>query len=139
MGAVGRLLSVIGELTRRIDEEVEKGYDLSRWGDEMKFFHALQIQAQALIDMTQRAAAALGHAASIYTDAAAFLFREGLIDEEDFRFFKAVVGFRNVVVNEYVSVDLSVVDRILGKREYRRVLTLAEKVYTGLRKRGVDP
>ncbi len=35
MGVLGKLLDAIAELTRRIDEEVEKGYDLSRWGDAM--------------------------------------------------------------------------------------------------------
>lgn len=139
MGVLGKLLDAIAELTRRIDEEVERGYDLSRWGDAMKFLHALQVQAQALIDMVQRAAAALGHAPSTYTDAAASLLKVGVIDEEDFRFFRAVVGFRNIVVHEYLAVDMRIVDRILREREYRSVLLLAEKVYLKLRERGVDP
>lgn len=43
MGVVGRLLGTIAEFTKRIDEEVDKGYDLSRWSDLMKFLHALQV------------------------------------------------------------------------------------------------
>ena len=41
MGAIRRLLEVIIDITRRLDEEVEAGFDLSKWGDQMKFLHAV--------------------------------------------------------------------------------------------------
>jgi len=91
------------------------------------------------MDLAQRAAAALGHAPSTYADAAAALLRGGVIGPDDHRFLKAVIGFRNVVVHEYLAVDTEIVDRILSKREYRRVLTLAEKIYRELKRRGLDP
>jgi len=58
---------------------------------------------------------------------------------EDLTLFRRVLGFRNVVVHEYVSIDLGLVERVLRSREYRRVLELAEKVFRELAKRGCDP
>ncbi len=42
MGVLRRLLEAIAEITLRLGEEVEKGYGLGNWGDQMKFLHALQ-------------------------------------------------------------------------------------------------
>jgi len=61
LGVLRRLLETIIDVTQRLDEEVEKGFDLSRRGDQMKFLHALQIQAQALIDLVLRGSSVLGH------------------------------------------------------------------------------
>ncbi len=139
MGAVKRLLKVVLDVTRNLDREVDKGYDLAEWGDQMKLLHALQVQAQALIDLVQRAASLLGHAPSTYVDSGRALLREGVLSEDDFRLFRAVVGFRNVIVHGYADVDLELVDSILRGREYRRLLSLAERVYLHLAERGLDP
>jgi hypothetical protein len=44
---------------------VSKGFDPNDMGQLMKFLHALQLQAQALIDMVQRAAALMGEPAKL--------------------------------------------------------------------------
>ncbi len=62
----------------------------------------------------------------------------GCWEKEDFRFFRRVLGFRNIVVHEYLAVDLSLVDAILRERRYRRVLLLAERLYREER-RNLDP
>lgn len=140
MGALERLLSTIIEITRNIDDEVEKGYDLSRWGDQMKFLHALQVQAQALLDMVQHAASLLGYAPSTYIEAGRLLLKEKVMSEEEFKFYRAVVGFRNIVVHEYIRVDLNLVEEILKVRRYRKILELAESIVNKLRERGIiDP
>jgi uncharacterized protein YutE (UPF0331/DUF86 family) len=46
-----------------LGQEVSKGFDLNDMGQLMKFLHALQLQAQALIYMAQRAAALMGEPA----------------------------------------------------------------------------
>ena len=139
MGVLRRLLETIIDVTHRLDEEVEKGFDLSRWGDQMKFLHALQIQAQALIDLVLRGSSVLGHPPSTPIDAARHLLNTGVMSSEDLALFRRVLGFRNVVIHEYVSIDLGLVERVLRSREYRRVLELAEKVFRELAKRGCDP
>jgi len=93
----------------------------------------------ATIDLFQRASSLLGYVLSTYVNAGEILLREGIIDEKDFSFYRSVVGFRNIVVHEYLSVDIRIVEDILRSRSYRRVLLLAEKIYSRLRKRGLDP
>ena len=139
MGVVGRILGTIAEYTKHLDEEVDKGFDLRKWGDLMKFLHGLQVQSQMLIDLFQRASSLLGYAPSFYIEAGEILLKEGIISEEDFKFFRSVVGFRNIVVHEYFSINLNIVNKILRKREYRRILHLANKVYNTLREKGLDP
>lgn len=139
MGVVSRIVGAIAEYTRSIDCEVEKGFDLREWGDLMKYLHGLQVQARLLIDLFQRASSLLGYVPSTYVSAGEVLLKEGVIGEEDFDFYCSVVGFRNIVVHECLSVDVRIVEDILRSRSYRRVLLLAEKIYSRLRERGLDP
>ena len=91
----------------------------------MKFLHALQLQAQALIYMAQRAAALMGEPTQSYAEAGAALARRGVFSPEDLRLYRAVVGFRNVLVHGYISVDTLRISRILAGREYRKLADLA--------------
>ena len=139
MGVLRRLLEIVVDTTRRIDEEVDRGYDLGVWGEQMKFLHALQIQSQALIDLVLRSSSLLGHPPSTPIDAAKYLAEKNVMTRRDLEFFRKVLGFRNIVVHEYTSVDISLVDRILRSREYRRVMTLAEKIFREVSRRTGDP
>jgi len=139
VGVVSKIVGAIVEYTRNIDREVERCFNLNEWGDLMKYLHGLQVQAQLLIDLFQRASSLLGYVPSTYVNAGEILLREGIIDEKDFSFYRSVVGFRNIVVHEYLPVDIRIVEDILHSRSYRRVLLLAEKIYSRLRKRGLDP
>lgn len=122
------LLEFIAKLSAYLDGVVERGYDLSNWDDLMRILHALQLQAQALIDMAQRAASLLGEPAQTYMEAGEALRRRGVLDPQDLSFYRSVVGFRNVVVHGYVSLDAARVEEVLRKRLYRRILALAEKI-----------
>ena len=99
MGVLRRLLEIAIDTTSRIDEEVEKGYDLNTWSDRMKFLHALQIQAQILIDMVLRSSALLGHPPSTPVDAARYLVERGVMMREDLEFFRKVLGLCNIIVH----------------------------------------
>jgi hypothetical protein len=85
----------------------------------MKFLHALQ--AQVLIDMVQRAAALMGEPTQSYAEEGAALARRGVFSPEDLRLYRAVVGFRNVLVHGYTSVDTLRISQILAGREYRKL------------------
>ncbi len=134
-----KILASLAEITARIDEEVEKGYDLSDWKTQMSLLHALQIQAQMLIDIAQRACSLLGKVPETYGEAGDILLREGVISEDERKLYRAVVGFRNVVVHAYLEVDLKKVDEILRGRMYRKVLDLAEKIVEKMKELGHDP
>lgn len=133
------MLEMLVDITNRIDREVDRGYDLSDWGEQMKFLHALQIQAQALIDLVLRSSALLGHPPTTPLDAARYLVEAGVVTKNDLEFFKKVLGFRNIIVHQYTSVDISVVDSILKRREYRKILELAEAVFKKMVEKGLDP
>ena len=116
------------KLTEFLDQGVSKGFDLNDMGQLMKFLHALQLQAQALIDMAQRAAALMGEPTHSYAEAGAALARRGVFSPEDLRLYRAVVGFRNVLVHGYTSVDMLRISQILAGREYRKLVNLALKI-----------
>jgi len=128
MARIKALAEHILKLAEFLDQEVSRGFDLNDMGQLMKFLHALQLQAQALIDMAQRAAALMGEPTHSYVEAGVVLARKGVFAQEDLRLYRAVVGFRNVLVHGYLSVDVLRVSQILAGREYRKLADLALKI-----------
>jgi len=114
MARIKALAEYLLKLTEFLDQEVSRGFDLNDMGQLMKFRHALQLQAQALIGMVQRAAALMGEPTQSYVEAGAALARKGVFTHEDLRLYRAVVGFRNVVVHGYTSVDVLRISQILA-------------------------
>ena len=106
---------------------------------EFAALHALQVQAQALLDLVLHLAAELGYAPETPREAAGFLLSEGLLDEEEYELILRVSGFRNVLVRSYASVDMGVVRRIVLGGEYRRVAVLAARLLRRASERGLDP
>lgn len=70
--------------------------------------HALQVNAQALLDAVTRAAALASSPGETYRDAAYRLRDAGLLGDDDVAFVLRVLGFRNIVVHRYGSVDVGV-------------------------------
>jgi len=135
-----RLLERLVELTKRLDEVNEEGYDLEDWRDQMMLLHALQLHSQIVIDIALRAAALLGYTPSSGYMAAKVLREEGVLGEDDARLLRSIIGFRNIVVHEYTGIRLEIVDEILREKRYYLGLRLAEKIIEALRGRGVvDP
>lgn len=131
MGVIERLLSKVNEMTSRLDY-------LARV-EELAALHALQVQAQALLDMAMRVTAALGYSPDLPREAAHALRVEGLIGEEDYRFLARLSAFRNIVVHGYVAIDMNIIRRILQSREYRRVAALASRMAREALDRRLDP
>ena len=94
MARIKALAEYLLKFTEFLDQEASKGFDPNDMGQLMKFLHALQLQAQALIDMAQRAAALMGVPAHSYAEAGAALARRGVFSPEDLRLYRAVVGLR---------------------------------------------
>ncbi len=137
MAVLSRLNTVVQEMTLKLD--VLREMRNPDWVVEMAILHALQLQAQALLDMVRRLASELGYTPSTLREALRVLLAEGVISDEEYSFVLRVAGFRNIVVHEYADVDMELVYRILGKREYRRVAVLASKLLAEARGRGLDP
>ncbi|MGC9171030.1 MAG: DUF86 domain-containing protein [Thermoproteus sp.] len=137
MAAVERILKLLLHYTSLLD-----GIDAGDLGDVYKYLSAvylLQVQAQALIDIAVRAAAALGLEVEGYIDAGEKLRSAGVIDDDEFKRYRAVVRFRNTAVRRYGAVDAAVIARIVRNREYREAARLAVKIVEELRRRGADP
>lgn len=64
---------------------------------------------------------------------------EGIINEEEFEFYRRVVSFRNIAVHEYASINLEIVKRIIVGKEFEKVYILALKIVEELKKRNIDP
>ena len=135
MGVLARLLSVVSEMTSRLDWLAEHG--LESWVEELAALHALQVQAQALLDIVVRLAAELGYAPATPREAAGYLAAEGMLTPEEHDFVRRVAGFRNIVVHEYAAVDSELVRAIIEGREYRRVALLAARLVEEATRRGL--
>ncbi|GAB6943748.1 DUF86 domain-containing protein [Vulcanisaeta sp. JCM 14467] len=125
MAVLDKLLGIIEDMTRKLDELVDHGYDLSNWRDQLASIHALQVQAQAFIDLCQRLLSNMGIVVEGYSGIARRLREAGLITGDEESFVRALIGFRNIVVHGYAVLDINVVDEVLRSRRYRRVLELA--------------
>ena len=140
MGALtvlARLMNTVAEMTARLDWLAEHG--LKNWVEELAALHALQVQAQALLDMVMRGAAELGYTPTSPREAAEALLAENLITDKDYQLIRSIIGFRNILVHEYMGVDMDLVRRIIEDKEYRRVTILAARLLEEFSRKGIDP
>ena len=136
MGAIERLLKLLLHYTTLLDNLSVNDLD-----DVYKYLSAvylLQVQAQSLIDIMAKAASALGLEVEGYVDAGNKLMSVGILSSEEFNRYRSIVRFRNIVIHQYGVVDINVIRRIIGNREYRDVARLGIKVVEELRRRGID-
>jgi len=137
MSVLSRLYNFVIDAAAKLDEISARG--LSSWIELLAAIHVLQSQAQALLDMLTRVAAELGYAPSSPREAAELLVAEKIISRDEYMFVKKLIGFRNIVVHEYIRVDEDLVKRIIARKEYRRVVLLASKLLEEASRRGLDP
>ncbi|WP_261310146.1 type VII toxin-antitoxin system HepT family RNase toxin [Saccharolobus shibatae] len=128
------LLETLSEYTKKLEE-----LTLDDWRSFYAGIYLLQSQAQALIDIVQRGCSELGLKAEGYIESGRKLMEEGIINEEEFEFYRRVVSFRNIAIHEYVSVNLEIVKRIIVGKEFEKVYILALKIIEELKKRDIDP
>lgn len=89
-------------------EDVRQNLD-REWAVE----HGLQLAAQSLLDIAAHLAAAGGRDVPDYASAVAALADLGILDAQLARRCRPVAGFRNVLVHDYLDVDLDVVVGVL--------------------------
>jgi Uncharacterized conserved protein len=69
----------------------------------------------------------MGEPAHSYAEAGAALAKRGVFSPEDLRLYRAVMGFRNVLVHGYTSVDMLRISQILAGRKYRKLADFAQR------------
>ena len=87
-------------------------------GDREKLWaieHGLQLCAQNAVDVATHLAAAAGQDVPDYATAIDRLGELGVIPHDFASRFRAVAGFRNVLVHGYLEVDLGIVHRLLNE------------------------
>ena len=82
-----------------------------RWTVE----HGLQLCAQNAIDIATHLVTAAGFDAPDYASALDRLTRMSVLPGAFGARFRRIAGFRNVLVHDYIEVDLAVVSRVLGE------------------------
>lgn len=117
-GVVRRHLAALDEAVQALSrhrgrslEELRSGID-ERWAVE----RGLQLCAQNAIDLATHLAAAAGKDVPDYASAIAALGDLGILPRDFAERFRAVAGFRNVLVHGYLAVDAAVVHRLLNER-----------------------
>ncbi|MEB3788294.1 MAG: DUF86 domain-containing protein, partial [Desulfurococcales archaeon] len=81
----------------------------------------------------------LGYTPTSPREAAEALLAENLITDKDYQLIRSIIGFRNILVHEYMGVDMDLVRRIIEDKEYRRVTILAARLLEEFSRRGIDP
>jgi len=89
----------------------------------------LQICVQNCLDVATHLAAAAGRDVPDYATAIDRLAELGALPDDFARRFRAVAGFRNVLVHGYLEVDRDLVHRVLNERleDFRAFATHAER------------
>lgn len=137
MGILSRLETQVARETSRLDQLSEK--PLETWIEKHVALHALQIQAQALLDMVTRMASELGYSPTSPSEAIRILQEEGVLEKNDAVFLNRLAGFRDILVQEYAEVDMELIKNILKKREYRKAAILAAKLLEKAVDLNLDP
>ena len=89
----------------------------SSLGKQWMVFHGLQLSVQALIDVGNHILAAMGeNRIEDYADIIDKLGEKNIIPSEFARQIRGMVGLRNILIHEYVSIDLNKIYEILQNR-----------------------
>ncbi len=132
-----RLYHLLESIRRNLDI-VEK----ANLNDQIGYYatlHALQVACQSLIDMASLVSSALGKPPSSFSASGEVLAKEGVFDETDLRKYRGIVGFRNVLVHNYLDVNGELVREIVEKRKFEDIELLALKILKFAGSKGIDP
>ncbi|MHA1616787.1 MAG: type VII toxin-antitoxin system HepT family RNase toxin [Candidatus Njordarchaeales archaeon] len=102
--------------------------------------YTLQISIQELIDMGLRFLAEVGEKPpNRYSEIGELLKNRNVLEISDVELFKKIVGFRNIIVHRYTSINLHLLEEILRKRLYKDIYKLALKILRKAEELGIDP
>jgi len=102
--------------------------------------YTLQVSIQSLIDMGLRFLAEIGEKPpNRYSEIGELLRNEKVFDANDVKLFRKIVGFRNIIVHRYTSINLNLLEKILRDRLYKDIYKLALKIAKKANEMGVDP
>ncbi len=114
---VRRHLAALDAALQQLRRHEGKSLDALRSVDEAwAIERGLQVCVQNCLDVATHLAAAAGRDVPDYTTAVDRLEELGVLPVDFALRFRAVAGFRNVLVHGYLEVDLALVHRVLNER-----------------------
>ena len=124
LAALREALSHLRRHSGATPERLRTDVDL-RWTVE----HGLQLCAQNAIDIATHLATAAGLDAPDYASAIDRLTDTGVLPAAFGARFRRIAGFRNVLVHDYIEVDLAVVARVLDENldDFEEFASLVER------------
>ena len=121
-----RHLDHLEDLAPRVPDRFALERDLSLHNDVL---FSLLMVAQLVVDIAGELSATQGHRFEDYTEAVRNLARDSRFPPDLVRELERVPGFRNVVIHEYVALDLERVVEALGRLgSIRRFLEIVRKI-----------
>ncbi|MBN2532882.1 MAG: DUF86 domain-containing protein [Spirochaetales bacterium] len=105
------ILTILDELKnyslKEIKSDIKKAWEIE---------HGLQLAIQNLLDVSSHLLSALGkNNCDSYTDIILTLGKENIIPYEFAEKIKGMAGLRNILVHEYLAVDIGVLHGLLQK------------------------
>ncbi len=116
-------LEFIGDVSRK-----EFVSNIMRWGSAERF---LQLAIEALIDIGNHIIAEKDWGIiNESRDVAYILFEKGVLDEPSRELFLKMIGFRNILVHEYMEVDVNTVFDITKNKlnDIRKILSALSNI-----------
>ena len=102
--------------------------------------HILQTSIQALVDIGARVLSEMGRKPpSIYREVAVELKNINVLSSDESNLMIKIIGFRNIVVHEYLGINEKLLGEILGEKRYEDILKLAMKIVEKASAMGIDP
>jgi len=114
---VRRHLAALDRAVQQLRRHAGRGADaLADLDETWAIERGLQIAVQNCLDIATHLAAAAGRDVPDYATAIDRLAELGVVPADFAQRFRAVAGFRNVLVHGYLELDLGLVHRILNER-----------------------
>ncbi|MGI9276745.1 MAG: type VII toxin-antitoxin system HepT family RNase toxin [Endozoicomonas sp.] len=105
--------------------------DLNQWNarDLLAAQRALQIIIESLIGLS-RYAYQQKYNINVSKSRAALdgLFKQGDLTRDDHELAMKMIGFRNVLVHDYLDVNRKILEAIIGKKLYFNIRQISEKI-----------
>lgn len=125
------LIHTIGKVRQNLDKKSRKdSFDLD---DYYACERMLQILIETLIGLA-RYTLKISFQSPCSKSSEAFdeLFARGIFNEKDLQEIKKIVGYRNILVHDYLNTNPMVTYRLVKAQQYHRIQDLQKKLFSTL-------
>ncbi|MCS7279267.1 MAG: DUF86 domain-containing protein [Thermodesulfobacteriaceae bacterium] len=128
---IRKLLERLETSLKRLNskKEISKEVFINNWEVHGAIIREFQIAIQSMIDIGTHLIAEMGwETPDYYKEVANILQKHGVISKEYAEIFKKIIAFRNILVHEYLELDLELVyDRLKNLEDIKRFANFVEE------------